>query len=131
MLKFFTGTYIDLLVEKMNNRNKQVWAVGPLNLGTKSDKTESNSRHKCLEWLDKQVPKSVLYISFGTVTSMADEQIKELAIGLELSQQRFIWVLRDADKGDIFAEDVRRAHLPEGYCWDLSFKKKFFQHAVF
>ncbi|KAH7843412.1 hypothetical protein Vadar_016321 [Vaccinium darrowii] len=109
------GTYIDLLVEKMNNRNKQVWAVGPLNLGTKSDKTESNSRHKCLEWLDKQVPKSVLYISFGTVTSMADEQIKELAIGLELSQQRFIWVLRDADKGDIFAEDVRRAHLPEGY----------------
>ncbi|KAF7146386.1 hypothetical protein RHSIM_Rhsim04G0104000 [Rhododendron simsii] len=107
------GTYIDLLAKEMNSRNKKIWAVGPLNHGKKSD--ESNSRHKCLEWLDKQVPKSVLYVSFGTTTSMADEQIKELAMGLEWSKQKFIWILRDADKADIFAGDVKRAQLPEGY----------------
>ncbi|KAG5552464.1 hypothetical protein RHGRI_010518 [Rhododendron griersonianum] len=95
----------------MNSRNKKIWAVGPLNHGKKS---ESNSRHKCLEWLDKQVPKSVLYVSFGTTTSMTDEQIKELAMGLEQSKQKFIWILRDADKGDNFAGDVKRAQLPEG-----------------
>ncbi|XP_058212224.1 zeatin O-glucosyltransferase-like isoform X3 [Rhododendron vialii] len=106
------GTYIDLLAKEMNSRNKKIWAVGPLNHGKKS---ESNSLHKCLEWLDKQVPKSVLYVSFGTSTSMADEQIKELALGLEQSKQKFIWILRDADKGDIFAGDVKRAQLPEGY----------------
>ncbi|KAG5552467.1 hypothetical protein RHGRI_010521 [Rhododendron griersonianum] len=99
------GTYIDLLAKEMNSRNKKIWAVGPLNHGKTSDRRESNSRHKCLEWLDKQVPKSVLYVSFGTTTSMADEQIKELAIGLEQSKQKFIWILRDADKGDIFAGD--------------------------
>ncbi|XP_058212230.1 zeatin O-glucosyltransferase-like [Rhododendron vialii] len=109
------GTYIDLLAKEMNSRNKKIWAVGPLNHGKTSDRRESNSRHKCLEWLDKQVPKSVLYVSFGTVTSIADEQIKELAIGLVQSKQKFIWILRDADRGDIFAGDVKRAQLPKWY----------------
>ena len=55
------------------------------------------------------------YVSFGTTTSMAADQIKQLAMGLEQSEQKFIWLLRDADKGDIFAEDVKRNQLPEGY----------------
>ncbi|KAM1321372.1 hypothetical protein PS2_014059 [Malus domestica] len=47
---------------------------------------------------------------------MKDEQIQELAIGLEESKQKFIWVLRDADKGDLFSDgEVRRAELPRGY----------------
>ncbi|KAK4725463.1 hypothetical protein R3W88_028242 [Solanum pinnatisectum] len=29
--------------------------------------------------------------------------------------QKFIWVLRDADRGDVFAGEERRARLPEGY----------------
>ncbi|KAH7842512.1 hypothetical protein Vadar_017581 [Vaccinium darrowii] len=108
------GTYLDLLDKEMNSRNKQVWAIGPLNSNTKSDRRKSNREHKCLEWLDKQTPKSVLYVSFGTTTTMPDEQIRELALGLEQSKQKFIWVLRDADKGDIFAGDVKRDPLLEG-----------------
>ena len=46
---------------------------------------------------------------------MTCEQIKELANGLEQSKHKFIWVLRDADKGDIFTGDVERNQLPEGY----------------
>ncbi|XP_058212221.1 zeatin O-glucosyltransferase-like isoform X1 [Rhododendron vialii] len=110
------GTYLDLLEKEMTSINKKVWAIGPLNSDTKGDKTKSNSRqHRCLEWLDKQAPKSVLYVSFGTTITMADEQIKELALGLEQSKQKFLWVLRDADKGDIFARDVERSPLPNGY----------------
>ncbi|KAI8559046.1 hypothetical protein RHMOL_Rhmol04G0144500 [Rhododendron molle] len=109
------GTYLDLLEKEMSSRNKKVWAIGPLNSDTKGDKRKSHSQHRCLEWLDKQAPKSVLYVSFGTTTTMADEQIKELALGLEQSKQKFLWVLRDADKGDIFAGDVERSPLPEGY----------------
>ncbi|XVE75577.1 hypothetical protein DITRI_Ditri12bG0104700 [Diplodiscus trichospermus] len=75
----------------------------------------SNSKDKRLHWLDKQKPSSVIYVSFGTSTSMADEQIKELAIRLEESKVKFIWVLRDADKGDVFAEGARRAELPKGF----------------
>jgi len=48
----------------------------------------------------------VIYVSFGTTTSLSDEQIKELADGLERSHQKFIWVLRDADRGDIFAGET-------------------------
>ncbi|KAM7481181.1 hypothetical protein LguiB_005764 [Lonicera macranthoides] len=46
---------------------------------------------------------------------MTDEEIKELAIGLEKSEQKFLWVLRDADKGDIFEGGVRRYELAEGH----------------
>ncbi|CAL5364079.1 unnamed protein product [Camellia sinensis] len=58
---------------------------------------------------------SVLYVSFGSTTSMTYEQIKELAFGLEQSEQKFIWVFRHAGEGSIFSEDVKRDELPEGY----------------
>ncbi|PHU16716.1 putative cis-zeatin O-glucosyltransferase [Capsicum chinense] len=38
-----------------------------------------------------------------------------LAIGLEKSLQKFIWVLRDADRGDVFTSEGRKVQLPEGY----------------
>lgn len=54
-------------------------------------------------------------MSFGTTSSLSDKEIEELAIRLEKSLQKFIWVLRDADKADVFAGEERRAQLPEGY----------------
>ncbi|KAK2966741.1 hypothetical protein RJ640_001065 [Escallonia rubra] len=72
-------------------------------------------RYSCWEWLDKQEPNIVIFVSFETTTSLTDEQIQELALGLEESEQMFNWVSRDADKGDIFAGEVRKAELPEGY----------------
>ncbi|XP_075109450.1 zeatin O-xylosyltransferase-like [Nicotiana tabacum] len=68
----------------------------------------------CLDWLNKQPPKSVLYVSFGTTTSFSGEQIKELAMGLELSKQNFIWVLRDADEVDNSGKS-KKLKLPEGF----------------
>ncbi|KAH7844565.1 hypothetical protein Vadar_029465 [Vaccinium darrowii] len=110
------GRYIDLIAQDQFNRDKLTWAIGPLNAGADYDRSNSNiPKHKCLEWLDKQAPKSVLYVSFGTTTIMTDEEIKELAMGLEQSGQKFIWVLRDADKGDIFAGEENRKKLPEGF----------------
>ncbi|CAA3013116.1 zeatin O-glucosyltransferase-like [Olea europaea subsp. europaea] len=105
------GTYVDLLAREEIVGSRKVWAVGPI----LPFKLYSNSLHQCLEWLDKQGPKSVIYISFGTTVSMSDEEIKELALGLEQSKQNFLWVLRDADKGDVFDGEVRRAELPEGF----------------
>ncbi|CAI9779495.1 unnamed protein product [Fraxinus pennsylvanica] len=109
--RIIEGTYVDLLAREEIVGSRKAWAVGPI----LPLKLFSNSQHKCLEWLDKQDPKSVIYISFGTTVSMSDEEIKELALGLEQSKQNFLWVLRDADKGDIFEGEVRRAELPEGF----------------
>ncbi|TMX00101.1 hypothetical protein EJD97_001392 [Solanum chilense] len=107
--RLIEGTYIDLLSKLEMNANKKQWSIGPIL------QKGSSSRHKSLEWLDKQGPKSVLYISFGSSTTMTDKQIQELAMGLENSKQKFLWVLRDADKGNIFDDETRKARLPEGY----------------
>ncbi|KAL3819783.1 hypothetical protein ACJIZ3_005688 [Penstemon smallii] len=114
--RLIEAPYLDLLASKDETGNRKRWAIGPilptkLSLANKSD----DGKLKCLEWLDKQEAKSVIYVSFGTTTSLSDEQIEELALGLEQSKQRFLWVLRDADKGNIFDGEVRRAKLPDGY----------------
>ncbi|KAA8531827.1 hypothetical protein F0562_006456 [Nyssa sinensis] len=54
----------------------------------------SDSRSKLLDWLDMQPTRSVLYVSFGSGGTLSVQQITELAAGLELSQKRFIWVVR-------------------------------------
>ncbi|OVA18657.1 UDP-glucuronosyl/UDP-glucosyltransferase [Macleaya cordata] len=67
-----------------------VYPVGPLTRYAES----SVSEDKCLDWLNKQPSKSVLFVSFGSGGTLSAEQITELAWGLELSQQRFLWVVR-------------------------------------
>ncbi|KAM3338887.1 hypothetical protein P3S68_030973 [Capsicum galapagoense] len=39
----------------------------------------------------------------------------ELMMGLEQSKQKFIWLLREANRGDIFTGEARKLELPEGY----------------
>ncbi|CAN4109216.1 unnamed protein product [Withania somnifera] len=108
--------FLDLLSKQLSNNNMKQWALGPFNPVTLSKKGSDTRSHKCLLWLDKQEPNSVLYVSFGTTTSFSDEQIKEMAIGLEQSQHKFVWVLRDADKGNVFAKDsLRKIVLPKGF----------------
>ncbi|KAK1397493.1 Glycosyltransferase [Heracleum sosnowskyi] len=94
--------------------DKKLWAIGPFNPVDIIEKPDQQ-RHECLKWLDNQASNSVIYVSFGTTTSVSDEQIHAIAVGLENSGQKFIWVLRDADKGDIFTGDVRKSELPMGY----------------
>nr|XP_016493742.1 PREDICTED: zeatin O-xylosyltransferase-like [Nicotiana tabacum] len=112
------GKFMNLLEKEPIKRNKMHWGIGPFNpvmTSSSSNNSSIGQRHKCLTWLDKQSPKSVIFISFGTTTSLTDEQIKELCIGLERSETKLIWALRDADKGDIFSGEVRKMELPNGY----------------
>ncbi|KAK1396572.1 Glycosyltransferase [Heracleum sosnowskyi] len=110
--KAIEAPFLDVLA----NVNDKQWAIGPFNpVEICKAKYPSYVRHKCLDWLDKQVCDSVIFVSFGTTTSLTDEQVESLAIGLENSGQKFIWVLRDADKADIFLEDVRAYKLPNEY----------------
>ncbi|KAM3374254.1 zeatin O-glucosyltransferase-like [Capsicum galapagoense] len=107
--KVLEGPYLETLA-RFNMLTKQ-WAVGPFNPVTVSGITEfkSSTRHECLEWLDKQAPNSVILVSFGTTTSLSTEQVKQLAMGLEKSRQKFIWVVRDAIKGE------GEVQIPRGY----------------
>ncbi|XP_073287336.1 zeatin O-glucosyltransferase-like [Primulina huaijiensis] len=110
--RLIAGPYLDILADREIAGDRKSWAIGPI---IPTNFPSRDSPPKCLQWLDQQEPNSVIYVSFGTTTSLSDEEIKELALGLEQSRQKFIWVLRDADKGDIFAGEVRQAKLPEGF----------------
>nr|KJB80319.1 hypothetical protein B456_013G091400 [Gossypium raimondii] len=47
-----------------------------------------------LKWLENQEESSVVYVSFGSRTSMSKEQIRELGYGLVLSRCKFLWVVK-------------------------------------
>uniref|UniRef100_A0A0E0LI93 Uncharacterized protein n=1 Tax=Oryza punctata TaxID=4537 RepID=A0A0E0LI93_ORYPU len=47
-----------------------------------------------MQWLDKQPNKSVIYVSLGTEAPITADQMRELALGLELAGVRFLWALR-------------------------------------
>eukprot|EP01018_Ginkgo_biloba_P040850 Gb_19779 [translate_table: standard] len=49
---------------------------------------------ECLDWLDRQTSKSVIYVSFGSVTIVNERQLEELALGLEATHRPFLWVVR-------------------------------------
>nr|GMD92809.1 putative UDP-rhamnose:rhamnosyltransferase 1 [Ipomoea batatas]GME08197.1 putative UDP-rhamnose:rhamnosyltransferase 1 [Ipomoea batatas] len=92
--KEFEGEYIDLL-EKLYKR--PVLAIGllPPRLNTAiHPETNSSSWSEAFEWLDKQRPKSVVFVGFGSEYKMPIQQIHELASALELSRMPFLWILR-------------------------------------
>ncbi|KAI3510496.1 hypothetical protein L1887_17543 [Cichorium endivia] len=111
------GKFIEYLEREDISGQTKIWAIGPFNpvLQIESNVTVSGNRHKCLQWLDKQPAKSVIYVSFGTTTTFTDDQIRELAIGLERSGQRFIWVVQPVDIGDEYGFEDRKVELPDGF----------------
>ncbi|KAF2313623.1 hypothetical protein GH714_012625 [Hevea brasiliensis] len=48
----------------------------------------------CLTWLDQQPSQSVIYVAFGSLTIIDQIQFQELALGLQLTNKPFLWVLR-------------------------------------
>ncbi|KAK7277107.1 hypothetical protein RIF29_18257 [Crotalaria pallida] len=109
---------IRALQEKAANKDRPyVYSVGPI---IQSETTIKQNQLKCIEWLNKQPPKSVLYISFGSGGTLSQEQLNEIALGLELSGHKFLWVIRAPSNSSHSAylvgqkEDPLR-YLPSGF----------------
>jgi len=71
--------------------------VGPLLLGNQLGSHAGSfwpQDSTCLTWLDKQPVGSVIYVAFGSLTTFSQQQLDELALGLELISQPFLWVVR-------------------------------------
>ncbi|XP_027179277.1 anthocyanidin 3-O-glucosyltransferase 5-like [Coffea eugenioides] len=96
-----------------------VYPIGPLTRPIEL----AGPKSELIEWLDKQPHESVIFVCFGSGGTLSAQQITELAWGLELSQQRFIWVVRPpAENGadeSFFtsgsASDGTPDYLPEGF----------------
>ncbi|CAH9081850.1 unnamed protein product [Cuscuta europaea] len=75
--------------------------IGPLLInspdksgGGKSDDVRGDfvAADSCTEWLDSKPESSVVYISFGSVVSLKQEEVDEIAHGLLNSGVSFLWV---------------------------------------
>ncbi|XP_040377514.1 UDP-glycosyltransferase 75C1-like [Oryza brachyantha] len=62
-----------------------------------------------LEWLDAQPAGSVVYISFGSMSTMSRRQIAEVSRGMAECGRRFLWVLRKDSRGEDDDDDVAAA----------------------
>uniref|UniRef100_A0A0D6R3J3 Glycosyltransferase n=1 Tax=Araucaria cunninghamii TaxID=56994 RepID=A0A0D6R3J3_ARACU len=113
--------FINRARERLVFGGKPVWMVGPLLPQAFFDNGQGlqlSTDSEYLTWLDRQAPASVLYVSFGSVSSLSASEVRELAAGLERSGQPFLWVLRISDSAH-FSTETRsewiRKCLPEGY----------------
>ncbi|KAL1220586.1 UDP-glycosyltransferase 84A4 [Cardamine amara subsp. amara] len=93
-------------------------SIGPLfmmgkfiNSDIKGDIFEPAS--DCIEWLDTREPSSVVYISFGTVVHLKQEQIEEIAHGLLNSDLSYLWVKRPPTEGLFLEPHVLPRELKE------------------
>ncbi|KAL1548297.1 7-deoxyloganetic acid glucosyltransferase [Salvia divinorum] len=98
----------------MSYEAKQFGSMQAESANLRSPLIADENRHECLRWLDKQKSRSVIYVSSRNTVTISDEEAKELAHGLMQSEVKFLWVLGDVDKCNVFDGDVRRVDLPKG-----------------
>ncbi|KAM3373198.1 hypothetical protein ACQJBY_019908 [Aegilops geniculata] len=88
-----------------------VYTIGPLNsltdqLVSQGDLTAIRSSlwredQSCLDWLQGREPRSVVYVNYGSVTTMSKQELVEFAWGLANCGYDFLWIVRnDLVKGD-------------------------------
>lgn len=105
-----------MALENNNNngeRNPRVFCVGPL-VSTGNENDVDSDDEGCLSWLDLQPKQSVVFLSFGSYGRFSKKQIREIAVGLENSGERFLWVVRNPigyERRELVLEEL----LPKGF----------------
>lgn len=84
--------FLEFLRLKMGH--PRVYSVGPLNLVARSGELRAGEDERVISWLDRCEDGSVLYVCFGSQKLLKTAQAEALAIGLERSGVRFIWVVK-------------------------------------
>ncbi|KAF3437745.1 hypothetical protein FNV43_RR20501 [Rhamnella rubrinervis] len=75
-----------------------LYYVGPLIASNEKEEGKANiatdQEEDYMSWLDKQPSGSVVFLCFGRMGTLSEKQVREIAIGLENSGKRFLWVLK-------------------------------------
>ncbi|XP_050262968.1 scopoletin glucosyltransferase-like [Quercus robur] len=96
---------------------RKAWQIGPVSLCNKDaeDKAQRGKEatideHEFLKWLGTKKPNSIIYLCFGSIANFSDSQLMEVAMGLEASEQQFIWVVKKGKN-----EKEEEYWLPKGF----------------
>ncbi|KAM1712695.1 hypothetical protein ACFX12_023540 [Malus domestica] len=78
----------------------KVWCVGPFfPLAQDEQHKDHGDKPTWFDWMDKKQEEGsrVLYVAFGSQAELSAEQIQEIALGLENSMVKFLWVIRSKE----------------------------------
>ncbi|XP_023639149.1 UDP-glycosyltransferase 76E4-like [Capsella rubella] len=98
-----------------------VYPLGPLHITASAPGSSlAEDDMSCIEWLNKKKPRSVIYVSVGTISLMESKEVLEMAWGLCNSNQPFLWVIRPGSilgfSGiDSFPKEVSKMVSERGY----------------
>eukprot|EP00250_Pteridium_aquilinum_P020078 c24694_g1_i2 orf=127-1509(+) len=92
-------------LDALSSKGLSLFPVGPMftidwNNNLHCDSSLFTEDEECLSWLDRQPRGSVVYASFGSIISLTEKDIQELALGLEACGHPFLWVIRRAANGN-------------------------------
>ncbi|PIA63029.1 hypothetical protein AQUCO_00200805v1 [Aquilegia coerulea] len=85
----------------------------------------------CLNWLNQQAARSVIYVAFGSLTVFDRIQFQELAMGLELSNQPFLWVVRPdmtKESSDVYPDGFQTRVAAQGQMVAWAPQQKVLSH---
>ncbi|KAJ3695275.1 hypothetical protein LUZ60_000652 [Juncus effusus] len=94
----------DYVVHWQTVIGRRAWLLGPVTLFydelvkktfIKEDISISSHEKEFIDWLDGKHSRSVLYVSFGTLSQLSMAQLREIALGIEASDKSFIMVAKD------------------------------------
>ena len=98
--------------------SRPAFAVGPLHLLSRApaaaEQTLRAADRGCLAWLDARPPRSVLYVSLGSVAAVGRAAFEETAWGLAGSGVPFLWVVRPVSVAGA-GDDEAPPPLPDGF----------------
>jgi pathogen-inducible salicylic acid glucosyltransferase len=63
----------------------------------------------CTNWLNTKPAGSVIYVSFGSLASLSNKQMEELAFALKGGKSYFLWVVKDSEEEKLpenFVEEI-------------------------
>ncbi|CAF2085554.1 hypothetical protein YC2023_071210 [Brassica napus] len=87
-----------------------VYPLGPLHITASTNSSLLEEDMSCIEWLNKQESRSVIYISLGSKAHMEANEVMEMAWGLCDSNQPFLWVISES-----LPEEVSKIVSEKGY----------------
>lgn len=100
----------------------KAWHLGPASLITRTPEEKAErgmksvvSMEECVSWLDSKAENSVVYICFGSLCHFPDEQLYEIACGIEASGHGFIWVVPEKKGKEKEGQEEKEKWMPEGF----------------
>ncbi|OEL21392.1 UDP-glucose iridoid glucosyltransferase [Dichanthelium oligosanthes] len=114
----FEGIEESELAKIQSELSRPAFAVGPLHLLSQAPAAQSLHApdRGCLAWLDAHPPRSVLYVSLGSVASVGRASFEEMAWGLAGSGVPFLWVVRP---GFVSGAGEEAPPLPDGFMEEI------------